>query len=317
MQQEFNRKSLSIIVPCYNESAIIEPSYDRVKTALGNGQISDHEIIFVDDGSQDDSLIKLSDIARGDSRVKIISFSRNFGHQAAITAGLMNASKDHAVIIDADMQDPPELIPEMMDIMRDKKCSVVYGVRRTRQKENVFKLLTAKLFYRVLNYLSDVKLPLDTGDFRLIDRSVLNAFRSFPEKNKYIRGLISWVGFKQCPIYYDRSARIAGETKYSMGKMVKLASTGVFYFSKKPLQLAINLGFLSLLIALSLIVYVVLAKILVPSSTISGWASLLISVIFFGGVQLLTIGIIGLYIGNIFDETKARPPYIIDKTINL
>lgn len=307
----------SIIVPCFNEESVISRTYQRITKVLKDNQFSDYEMIFVVDGGNDRTLDILTGLAKTDKAVKVVSFSRNFGHQSAITAGINYCTKDIAIIIDADLQDPPELFPEMINLYEREKCNVIYGVRKTRKKEMFLKRFSAMLFYRIINYLSDTELPLDTGDFRLLDKSVIEAFKSFPERNKYIRGLISWMGFKQCPIYYDREPRISGGTKYTLPKMIKLASTGMFYFSKKPLQLALNLGFLSLIIAIFLVFYVFASKIYAPSSVIPGWASLLIVVIFFGGVQLLTIGILGQYIGNIFDEIKNRPQYIIEKKINL
>jgi polyisoprenyl-phosphate glycosyltransferase len=219
-------------------------------------------------------------------------------------------------IIDADLQDPPELFPTMIEFYLREQCNVVYGVRRARTGEKWFKKLSAKMFYRTLNYLADTPLPMDSGDFRLLDRAVIDAFNQLPEKNKYIRGLIPWLGYRQAPFFYEREARQAGVTKYSLRRMLKLAETGVFYFSRKPLNLAINLGFICLVSALILAFYTLLIKLSAPPGYVGGWASLMIVVIFFGGIQLLTIGILGKYIGNIFDEVKQRPEYIVADTIN-
>jgi dolichol-phosphate mannosyltransferase len=245
----------------------------------------------------------------------VISFSRNFGHQAAVSAGIKNCSGDVAIIIDADLQDPPTLIPEMVRLHREQGANVVYGVRKERKGEGFFKKFTAKLFYRLLNALSDVKFPLDTGDFRLIDKKVIEEFKKLKERDKYIRGLISWMGFKQIPIYYDRNPRLAGKTKYPLKKMIKFALTGILYFSDKPLKLATTIGFITTLVGLVLAAYVVVIKVINSSQVISGWASTMITIIFLGGVQLLTLGIIGRYIGNIFDEVKGRPEYIVNKVI--
>jgi dolichol-phosphate mannosyltransferase len=223
---------------------------------------------------------------------------------------------DVAVIIDADLQDPPEVILEMLNIMKTEQANVVYGVRKHRKGESWFKLLTAKLFYRLLNYLSDVKFPVDTGDFRLMDRKVINEFNALKEKNKYIRGLISWMGFKQMPCYYEREKRFAGETKYPFRKLLKLALTGIFYFSKKPLNVATSLGFVSIVLGLLYAAWVFVSRLLFDNYIISGWTSTIIIIIFFGGVQLLTIGVLGQYIGNIFDEAKGRPEYIVSEKVN-
>jgi glycosyltransferase involved in cell wall biosynthesis len=308
---------VSVIVPCYNEEAVLERGYQRIKDVLDQIEGEVHEIVFVDDGSSDGTMRILEEIAGKDADVKVISFSRNFGHQPAVSAGITSCSGDVAVIIDADMQDPPELIRDMIAVRDKENCHVVYGVRKKRRGESFFKKITSKIFYRLINFLSDVPIPLDTGDFRLIDRTVINEFKNLSEKNKFIRGLISWIGFKQVPFHYTRDPRLAGETKYPLVKMVKFATTGLLYFSKKPLKLAISLGFLNIVVGLALILYAVIGKIFNLIETVPGWASLLVAVIFFGGVQLMTIGVLGEYIGSIFDEIKERPEYIISRKINL
>jgi dolichol-phosphate mannosyltransferase len=308
-------KSLSVIVPCYNEEDVITESYSRIKTMLSK---LDHpsEIIFINDGSVDKTEQLLSEFAKSDKSVKVLSFSRNFGHQKAVTAGLHHCTSDMAVIIDADLQDSPELIPEMILTMENAHAQVVYCVRKTRKGEGFFKKLSAKVFYRMLNFFSEVKLPVDTGDFRLLDKSIIREFNKMHEKGKYIRGLVSWVGFKQVPFYYEREARFAGETKYPFSKMLKLATTSMLYFSTKPLKLATTIGFFSVIISLGLAIWSILGKILGFTHADSGWTSLFVLIIFFGGVQLLTIGIVGAYIGNLFDEIKNRPEYIIEKKQN-
>ena len=223
---------------------------------------------------------------------------------------------DIAVIIDVDLQDPPEVIPQMIDTYLKEGSNVVYAVRNKREGETFMKKFTAKIYYRMLNSLSDYTFPVDTGDFRLIDRKVLDAFKQFPEKHKYLRGLFSWMGFKQTPFYYTRNERAAGRTKYSIRKMFSLASAGIFGFSKKPLKLAISLGTLSIFIALAFAIWVFIMYLSGKESIVPGWSSTIITIVFLGGVQLFTIGILGEYIGNIFDETKNRPEYIIDKKIN-
>lgn len=305
---------LSIIIPCFNEEEVLPETFRRVMAALEGDWHKGAEVIFINDGSSDQTLSILKRYAEEDPSVKVLNFSRNFGHQAAVTAGISYCSGDVAIIIDADLQDPPELFKDMVAIHREKGANVVYGVRKERKGETWFKKQTAKWFYRLLNNLSDVNLNVDTGDFRLIDRKVINTFKGLGERNKYIRGLISWMGFKQEPIYYDRDPRLAGETKYPLRKMLKLASIAMFYFSKKPLKMAITLGVFSLVIGLFLTVYVLVIQF---SGTITtpGWASTLITIIFFGGVQLVTIGVTGEYIGNILDEVKGRPEFIVDEEI--
>ncbi|MGC8764340.1 MAG: glycosyltransferase family 2 protein [Brevinematia bacterium] len=307
---------LSIIIPCYNEEEVIGKTYERLKDVVMKNKIKDYEFVFVNDGSMDKTLEILASFAKDNKNVKVISFSRNFGHQAAVSAGINECSGDVAVIIDADLQDPPEVIPEMIELYLKEDANVIYGVRKERKGESIFKKLTAHCFYRVLNMLSEVDIPLDTGDFRLIDRKVIDTFKNMPERNKFIRGMISWVGFKQIPFYYTRDPRLAGKTKYPLAKMIKFAMTGILYFSKKPLKIAMNLGFFSILIGLFLSIYTFVAHFSGIVMTVPGWASTIITVVFFGGVQLLTIGVLGEYIGNIFDEVKKRPEYIIDKKLN-
>lgn len=313
-----NQKDLfiSIIIPCFNEELVIAETYKRTAKVMNNIKAQGFEIIFINDGSKDATLSILKQIANEDKTVKILNFSRNFGHQPAVTAGISACIGDVAIIIDADLQDPPELFPDMLKKHLDENANVVYGQRQSRSGETFFKKLSAKLFYRTINYLSNTPLPVDTGDFRLIDKHVIEAFKNLPEKNKYIRGLISWVGFKQVPIMYQREERFAGETKYPLSKMIKFASTSMLYFSKKPLKLALTLGFLSLLIGLLLGIYVISGLYFRPDTVVSGWPSIIISIIFFGGVQLITIGVLGEYLGNVFDEIKNRPEYIIHEKIN-
>lgn len=308
-------EKVAVIVPCYNEEAVLRESYRRTKAALALLP-NPAEIIYVNDGSRDRTRALLDEIAAGDPSVKVIHFSRNFGHQPAVTAGIHHCDADWAVIIDADMQDPPELIPDILALREKEQANVVYCVRLSRDGESRFKLLTAKWFYRLFNSMSEVHFPLDTGDFRLIDRKVMNEFSRFSEHGKYIRGLISWIGFKQVPFYYERKARIAGETKYPLRKMFSFASNAMLYFSKKPLKLATGLGFLSVLVGIILAAWFTLGKIYGFSNAEVGWTSIMTSIIFFGGVQLLTVGVLGQYVGILFDEIKARPEYIVDEKRN-
>lgn len=307
---------ISLIIPSFNEETVITETHNRLIEVFKLNSLSDYELIFINDGSSDNTYEILKALSLKDMHIKVLSFSRNFGHQAAVTAGLRECKGDVAIIVDADLQDPPELIPEMIKIYKTEKCNVVYGVREAREGESFFKKMSAKLFYRSLNYLGDVSFPLDTGDFRLIDRKVIDVFNNLPERNKYIRGLISWLGFIQCPIYYKRDPRFSGETKYSLGKMFKLASIGLFYFSKKPLMLATSIGFMSILIGLIYALWLIINVIFQFGHIVSGWTSIILIIIFFGGVQLLTIGILGQYVGSLFDEVKRRPEYIISDKIN-
>ncbi len=308
-------EKVAVIVPCYNEEAVLRESYRRTKAALAHLS-NPTEIIYINDGSRDRTRALLDEIAVADPSVKVIHFSRNFGHQPAVTAGIHHCDADWAIIIDADMQDPPELIPDILALREKEQANVVYCVRLSRDGESRFKLLTAKWFYRLFNSMSEVHFPLDTGDFRLIDRKVMNEFSRFSEHGKYIRGLISWIGFKQVPFYYERKARIAGETKYPLRKMLSFASNAMLYFSKKPLKLATGLGFLSVLVGIILAVWFTLGKIYGFSNAEVGWTSIMTSIIFFGGVQLLTVGVLGQYVGILFDEIKARPEYIVDEKRN-
>ena len=315
-QEKNSQQKVAVIVPCYNEEAVIKESYRRTRAVLDRLP-QQTEIIYINDGSFDQTRNLLNSLADADPEVKVLHFSRNFGHQPAVTAGINHCDADLAVIIDADMQDPPELIPELLDTQAREHANVVYCVRRSRAGESFFKLFTAKAFYRIMNRMSEVNFPLDTGDFRLIDRKVINAFNQLHERGKYIRGLISWVGFHQVPFYYEREARIAGETKYPLGKMVRFASNAMLYFSKKPLQLATGLGFISVLVGIVLAIWFTLGKIYGFSNAEVGWTSIMTSIIFFGGVQLLTVGVLGQYVGILFDEIKARPEYIIDEQRNV
>ncbi|HZR18226.1 MAG TPA: glycosyltransferase family 2 protein [Verrucomicrobiae bacterium] len=308
---------LSVIIPCFNEEAVLWDTYRRLTSVLEGRTEFHHELIFVDDGSLDSTPHILQEIARRDPRAVVVRFSRNFGHQPAVSAGLRRCHGELAVIIDADLQDPPEVIPDMVCQLAQTGSNVVYGVRNRRKGETLFKRVTASLYYQLLSKLSDVPLPVNAGDFRLIDRKIINAFNSLQENNKYIRGLISWMGFKQTPFYYDRDPRYAGETKYSLRKMLRFASTGVFYFSKKPLQIATTFGFSSVAAGLVLSLWVLINKLISPQYIVSGWTSIILLTIYFGGVQLLTIGILGQYIGSLFDEVKRRPEYIVDEPLRV
>ncbi|MDR2811257.1 MAG: glycosyltransferase family 2 protein [Tannerellaceae bacterium] len=308
-------KKLTIIIPCYNEEEVIRESYRRTKQVMLSLPIPS-AIIYINDGSQDKTRFLLNEIADSDPQVKVIHFSRNFGHQPAVTAGINHCTSDFAIIMDADLQDPPELIPQILALQEQEQANVVYCVRKSREGDHFFKRFTARLFYRVMNSMSEIKFPFDTGDFRLIDRKIMNEFGRLKERGKYIRGLISWIGFKQVPFYYKHEARIAGKTKYPFSKMLRFGSNAVLYFSNKPLKLAMSLGFTAVVIGLILATWFTLGKIYGFNKAESGWTSIVSMIVFFGGVQLLTIGVLGQYIGVLFNEIKARPEYIIEEERN-
>ena len=309
-------KKISIIVPMYYEEEVANETYEILTKVLQNIKEYDYEIILVNDGSKDKTLSIIENIAKKDKHIKVISFSRNFGHQAAVTAGLKYVTGDAIVIIDADLQDPPELIPEMLKLWEDGN-EVIYGKRKKRKGESVFKLLTASMFYSTLNNLSEIEIPKNTGDFRLVDRKVVDVINSLPEHNKFLRGLFSWTGFKQTAYEYERKERFAGKTKYPFKKMFKLASDGIISFSNKPLKLVGKLGIISIFISFAILVYAILSYILKLNQLTPGWTSIMVAVTFFAGVQLLSIWIMSEYIARIYDEARNRPEYIIDKTINL
>lgn len=301
-------KLLSIVVPVYNEQEVIDETYRRLSEVFKD-YFMDVEYIFINDGSKDDTYFKLKEIASGNKEVRVINFARNFGHQIAITAGMDYAKGDAVVIIDADLQDPPEVILQMVDKW-EEGYEVVYGKRLQRAGETFFKKFTAKTFYRFLDSMTDVKLPVDVGDFRLIDRKVCDAMKCLPERSRYVRGLVSWVGFKQTSVEYQREKRFAGETKYPLKKMLKLAGDGIFSFSYKPLKLATFVGMLVSVFSFIYLVVVLVQKF-IKNDVVSGWASSIAVTLFLNGVTLIVIGIMGEYVGRIYEEVKARPLYIV------
>ena len=307
---------VSLVIPMYYEEQVAEECYKRVTKVLKEIKDYEYEIIFVNDGSKDKTLEILENIAKEDKNVKVVSFSRNFGHQAAVTAGLKYVTGDAIVIMDADLQDPPELIPDMLKYQEDG-YEVIYGKRKTREGESAFKLLTAKAFYNTLNKLSDVEIPKDTGDFRLVDKKVVDVINSLPEHNKFLRGLFSWVGFKQYAYEYERKERFAGKTKYPLKKMLKLAQDGILSFSTKPLKIVGGFGIISVIISIAILIYSILSFAFKWNNLTPGWTSLMCTMTFLGGVILISLWMIGEYIARIYDETKQRPQYIVDKTINI
>lgn len=309
-----DNRLISIVVPMYYEEKVAEECYRRLKTVM-DGCGYEYELVFVNDGSRDGTLGILEGIASKDRKVKVLSFSRNFGHQMAVTAGIDKARGSAIVIIDADLQDPPELIVEMLKLW-EQGWQVVYGKRKRRKGESVFKRVTAKIFYRVLDKLSDTRIPLDTGDFRLIDARVADQLRLMRERNRFLRGMVSWIGFRQTPIEYEREERYAGETKYPLKKMIKLALDGIISFSSKPLKLSQYLGFFAVICAGAVLIYSLIYRLVGGRNLVTGWASIMTTVAFLGGVQLISIGILGEYIGRMFEESKGRPLYIIEKEIN-
>ncbi|WP_315110199.1 glycosyltransferase family 2 protein [Clostridium intestinale] len=306
---------ISIVIPMYYEEKVADECYKRLKKVMNDNEIN-YEFIFVNDGSKDRTFEILNKIAEEDNNTKIISFSRNFGHQIAVTAGVDKAKGDAVVVIDADLQDPPELIPKMINLWNEG-YKVVYAKRKKRKGESFFKLFTAGMFYRILDKMTDIDIPLDTGDFRLMDRDVVNVLKTMKENNRFVRGMVSWVGFKQTPIEYERDERFAGETKYPLKKMLKFASDGIISFSAKPLKLMGSLGVFCVSVSLIIFLYALIRKLTNDVNVVSGWASIMTAVTFLGGVQLLSISVLGEYIGRIYDESKGRPLYVIEKEVNI
>ena len=297
----------SIIAPIFNEIENLPVLYQRICDVMGKTD-GNWELILVDDGSTDGSTDLIREFAKNDERIVPVIFARNFGHQIAVTAGLDYSYGDAVVIIDSDLQDPPEVI---LDLIKkwEEGYEVVYAVRADREGETWFKTFTASFFYRIIYKITDIKIPMDTGDFRLMDRKVVNVMNSMREHHRFLRGMSAWVGFKQIGVQYKRAARFAGSTKYPFKKMLKLALTAITGFSYVPLQLATYLGFISAAISIIAIPIVVILRIS-GSNSFFGQATTLIAVLFFGGVQLISLGILGEYIGRIYDEVKGRPLYI-------
>lgn len=305
----------SVIVPMYNEEEVLAETVHRLRQALEATKVV-WEVILVNDGSRDKTGALLREVCSQDPRFRLVDFSRNFGHQVAITAGMDYAGGQCMVIIDGDLQDPPELIPDMMAKWREG-YDIVYGKRTSREGDSAFKKLTAKVFYRLLRAVTDVEIPVDTGDFRLIDRKVAETLKQVPERNRYVRGLMAWIGFRQTALEFERAERFAGTTKYPLSKMLKLAADGILSFSFKPLKIATVLGSLISAGSFLYLFVVLLQRLFRPDSVTSGWSSLIAVTLLLNGLTLLILGIMGAYIGRIYDEVKNRPLYIVRDAVNL
>lgn len=301
----------SVIIPVFNEEQNIQPLYERltrVLIALGKP----YELLFVNDGSRDRTLAVVKDLANSDRAVKYIDFSRNFGHQIAVTAGLHFSKGERIVIIDADLQDPPELIAAMDEKMNEG-WNVVYAKRATREGESFFKKITAKIFYRILARVTSISIPVDTGDFRIMDRKVVNALNQMPEHHKFIRGMVSWVGFKQTFVEYNRQERLSGKTGYTFRKMLRFAFDGITGFSNMPLKLASYFGFFVSFLSFLLILYTLYSKYLLREA-VPGWASIMVSILFIGGIQLICLGLIGEYLIRMDANLRQRPLYVVNES---
>ena len=311
MNDVLKSPEISIVVPLYNEEKNIRLMYDRLVSSILK-ITSNFEIIYVNDGSKDNSFLELVKLSKEDERVKYINFSRNFGHQIAVTAGLDYSKGAAVVIIDGDLQDPPEVIPEMY-AKHKEGFEVVYGQRLKRKGDNFFKKITAKYFYRILKKITSINIPLDTGDFRLIDQKIVKDLKNMPEQNKFLRGQIAWLGYRQTSVFFERDERKFGETGYPFSKMLKFALDGITGFSDVPLQFVTKTGIFISFISFLVILYAIFSHFILER-TITGWTSLIISSMFIGGVQLISVGIIGEYISRINKNVQNRPLYIVSET---
>lgn len=305
--------SLSVVIPCWNEAEVLAETHRHVSAVCKHGCPGDFEILFVDDGSTDDTWQIVGALAQADPAVRGIRLSRNHGHQLALTAGLDIASGERVLVLDADLQDPPELLPDMLRVMQETGADVVYGQRRHRHGETRFKRLTAWAFYRLLARSTDVPIPMDTGDFRLMTRRIVEYLRGMPEQQRFVRGMVSWLGFTQVPIAYDREARYAGVTKYPLRRMLRFATDAITGFSIVPLRIASGLGVTFGVLGLSGLLYALSSWLF--GAAISGWTSVIAAIFLLGGIQLLVLGVIGEYLGRIYLEGKRRPLYVIDQVI--
>ncbi len=309
---ENTRPLLSVVVPVFNEELVIEALHSRLLQVLAPS-VESFETVFVNDGSRDKTGVMIDAICKSDSRFKALHFSRNFGHQAAVTAGLHAVTGSVIVVIDADLQDPPELILEMMTKWREG-YDVVYAQKKRREGVDPFRKSAYYIYYRLLRNLTDVEVPPDTGDFCLMDRKIVDLLNAMPERNRYVRGLRAWLGFRQTAIHFERPARFAGETKYPFRRMVALAVDGILSLSKAPLRLAMYFGFMASAFSFALLLYFIFERLFGPGNLARGWASTIVVILFLGGVQLICLGVIGEFIGRIYDEVKQRPLYIVGRS---
>jgi polyisoprenyl-phosphate glycosyltransferase len=309
--------ALSVIVPCYNEAEGLDEAVAEIRAAALAAVGQNYEIVLVDDGSMDGTEAVMDRLAAADPAVRVIALSRNFGKEAALSAGIAHCRGDVAFVLDADLQDPPSLLGPMLEVMRRERADIVYGVRRGGSRVGLLRGLSARLYYRLLGALSDRRIPLDTADFKLFNRPVIDAFRRFGERNKYVRGLIFWTGFRQVAFPYQRAPRRTGRSRFHSRALMHLASTGLFYFSTRPLKLIIGLGLACIVVGLLLLGWMLVSVLSPRIHPASGWASLITAIVFFSGVQLLTLGVIGGYVGRIFEEVKQRPEYLVRRTMGV
>jgi len=303
--------ALSIVVPCFDEEACLPVLHQRLTAAARKAAGEDYEIVLVNDGSRDGSWAIMEQLAAADRHLIAINLSRNHGHQLALTAGLDLCRGDVVLVIDADLQDPPELLPEMIATMRDQGADVVYGVRKSRAGETAFKRATAHGFYRLLSRATEVEIPVDTGDFRLISRRALDALLAMPEQARFIRGMVAWIGFKQVPLLYDRDQRFAGETKYPLRKMIRFALDALTSFSSAPLKLASHAGFILSFGSVVIVLYILIGWL--SGRSVPGWTSLMLVVVVLGAIQMFVLALMGEYLGRLYNEAKRRPLYIIQE----
>lgn len=312
-----NNFLLSIVIPVYNEEHNIEALLKRILPVIKN---YNYELIFIDDGSTDATVPKLKEEIKHNKQIKLISFYRNFGHQTALTAGYNYVKGDCAISIDADCQDPPEIMPDMVKKWQGG-AKIVYAKRSHRENDSFFKKITARIFYKLINFLSDTPIPQEVGDFRLLDREIVDFLKNLPEQSRFLRGLVAWGGFPASYVEFDREKRYAGHTHYTFAKMMNLALDGVISFSTKPLRLASYIGFISATVGFLGVIYAVIGRFFPPAffphNWVTGWTALFVGIMFIGGVQLITIGIIGEYIGKIYKEVQKRPQYLIKEVVNV
>jgi len=310
-----DKKTITIIIPIFNEEKNIPVLFSRLEKVRNTIQNLKFRYLFINDGSNDKSFDILTEISLNNSSVSVISFTRNFGHQNALSCGLEHSDSDYIVTIDSDLQDPPELIIEMYNLITND-FDVVYAQRKKRDGESFFKLISAKLFYKVINNLCDLKIPPNTGDYRLITKRVLTEFKKYKEKHKFIRGLIPWLGFKSAPVFFNRDKRFSGKSKYNLSRMLNFAFDAIFSFSIKPIEYISRIGFFLIIISSFYGLFILYKKIIL-NEIIPGFTPIFLAIIFFGGFNLLFLGIIGHYVAKIFEQTKNRPNYIVDKKINI